>query len=239
LSFVHFIVFERAKVITSAVIINFIDRKLNPTPLPVIQNITPAQCIVALWQIDESEEDLLRPLNLTAFEEKQLKGMIGSKRRTQWLAVRNLLIHLLGENAQIAYSEHGRPHLENNPHHIGISHSGIYAAVQLSKEKPCGIDIQEWSPKMERLYPKFVNDFEEEFIRGDRFQDYLNLIWTLKESVYKYYGSEVEFKTEMKVLPFQLNASGTCEVEVTRWGKEAHFQLAYHRIDNYYLSYLL
>jgi len=207
--------------------------------LPVIQNIKHLQCTVALWQIDESEEDLLRQLHLTTFEEKQLKSMIGSKRRIQWLAVRNLVQHVLGNNILIEYDAHGRPQIANNPHHIGISHSGIYAAIQLSKEKPCGIDIQEWSPKMERLYPKFVNDFEEEFIRGDRFQDYLNLIWTLKESIYKYYGSEVEFKSEMKVLPFKLNASGFCEVEVTRWGKETLFQLAYHRIDNYYLSYLL
>jgi len=201
--------------------------------LPVFQNISHPHCTVALWQIDESEEDLLHSLNLTAFEAKQLKGMIGSKRRIQWLAVRNLVQHVLGNNILIEYDAHGRPLLANNPHHIGISHSGIFAAIQLSMEKACGIDVQELSPKMERLYPKFVNDDEEEFIRGPLFHDYLNLIWTLKESVYKFYGSELEFKTEMKVLPFQLAESGTCQIEVSRWGKEAIFQIAYRRIDNY------
>lgn len=207
--------------------------------MPVYQIIKNNNSLVGLWHITESEGELRPSARLSENDTKILEQMTSTKRRIQWLAVRNLLQNLLNEKAQIAYDDYGRPYFIQNHTFISISHSGQFAAVQLSEIKNCGIDVQEISEKMERLYPKFINAAEEAFIRGPFFLEYLNLFWTLKESVFKFYGSQVEFKSEMQVIPFEIANTGTCMILVERAGNQVLHQLEYHKINNYYLSYLL
>lgn len=207
--------------------------------MPVYRFIKNNNSLVGLWQITESEDQLLASIKLSENDVEILSQMASTKRRTQWLAVRNLLQNLLHKNIQIDYDEFGRPKMIQNHTFISISHSGSFAAVQLSEKQHCGIDIQEISEKMERLYPKFINTNEETFIKGPLFKEYINLFWTLKESVFKFYGSQVEFKSEMQVKPFEIGNSGTCEILVERTGKQDLHVLEYHKINNYYLSYLL
>ena len=207
--------------------------------MPVYRIIKNINSLVGLWHITEREEELKASAQLSISDVLLLEQMTSAKRRTQWLAVRNLLQNMLNENAQIAYDEFGRPKIIQNHTFISISHSGLFAAVQLSEKQHCGIDIQEISVKMERLYPKFINTDEESFIRGPLFKEYINLFWTLKESVFKFYGSQVEFKSEMRVSPFKIGNTGICQILVERTGKPVLHQLEYHKINNYYLSYLL
>jgi 4'-phosphopantetheinyl transferase len=207
--------------------------------VPVYQIIKNNNSLVGLWYITESEEELMASVKLSESDTDMLEQMTSVKRRTQWLAVRNLLQNLLSENVQITYDDLGRPKIIQNHTFISISHSGLFAVVQLSEKLHCGIDIQEISEKMERLYPKFINADEETFIKGPLFKEYINLFWTLKESVFKFYGSQVEFKSEMQVSPFEINNTGTCEILVEKAGKQVLHRLKYHKIKNYYLSYLL
>lgn len=207
--------------------------------MPVHQIIKNKDSLVGLWYITESEDDLLISAKLSESDLLIMEQLQSTKRRTQWLAVRNLLSSLLNTNAQIEYDSLGRPKFVQGDSFISISHSGQFAAVQISEKHPCGIDVQEISDKMERLYTKFINPAEESYIRGPLFKEYLNLFWTLKESVFKFYGTQVEFKSEMQVKPFKMSESGTCEILVERAGKKVLHRLQYHKIDNYYLSYLL
>lgn len=207
--------------------------------MPVHQIIKNKDRVVGLWYITESEDDLLVSAKLSQSDTLVMEQLASNKRKTQWLAVRNLLQNLLPTNTQIEYDTFGRPKFAQSDSFISISHSGQYAAVQISEKRPCGIDVQEISDKMERLYTKFINPAEESYIRGPLFKDYLNLFWTLKESVFKFYGTQVEFKSEMQVEPFIIGDSGICEVLVERAGEQALHRLQYHKIDNYYLSYLL
>jgi 4'-phosphopantetheinyl transferase len=207
--------------------------------VPVHQIFKNNYSLVGIWRITESEDELQVSAKLSPSDSEVFEQLASAKRRVQWLAVRNLLQNLRPEDAEIEYDSLGRPKFIRNHTFISISHSGMYAAVQISEKHPCGIDIQEISEKMERLYPKFVNAEEESYIRGPLFKEYLNLFWTLKESVFKFYGTDVEFKSQMQVTPFEINHSGTCEILVKRAGEQVLHRLQYHKIDNYYLSFLL
>ena len=111
-------------------------------------------------------------------------------------------------------------------------------AVQLSTGKYCGIDIQTISQKIERLAEKFIHPKEYAFIPADKKIEYLNLIWTMKEAVFKHFGSDLEFRRQIRIQPFVLDRenSGTALVETLNSKHEVG--LKWVRIDDYFLTYL-
>lgn len=98
----------------------------------------------------------------------------------------------LGETPPLRIGPHGKPDLgERFPLHFNLSHSGPAAALALGSA-PVGIDIEcsdgrHW----EALSRRFFSQTEQDFIAGhapeDRPQTFI-LLWTCKESLYKYIG---------------------------------------------------
>lgn len=166
--------------------------------------------------------------------------MKSEKRRSQWLAVRALLSSLSNSKetlTTVCYDEIGKPFLNSENELISISHSEKMAAVQISSKKICGIDIQRLSPKMERLAPKFINEQEAAFIPKDLSLDYLNLIWTMKEAVFKHFGSNLEFK-RITVEPFDIHHKTNAFANVEHENKSYRIHLEWRRIEDYFLTYL-
>jgi len=108
---------------------------------------------------------------------------------------------LIGQpNLKIAHTELGAPYIESLPQlGLSLSHSKNWYALQASKEKNVGIDIQVL--RKESLYKGrsyFVNQKEEENVEMTDLN--LHLVWSAKEAIYKYRKGKVDnYKEAMTV----------------------------------------
>lgn len=195
-------------------------------------------CRIGLWDISESPEELMHLVSLSNEEKIALENFKGAKRRAQWLAVRALLPLVSKEEfCSITYDGLGKPIL-NDHQAISISHSGNMVAIQLCASDFCGVDIQKFSEKMSRLASKFINDQEYSFIPQEQCLEYYNLIWTMKEAIFKNFGSDLEFKGQIEISSFEMNATGSTTARVVHRNKTYSIGLEWQRIGEYFLTYL-
>ncbi len=142
----------------------------------------------ALWQIEESEPQLLRQLDSTRFPLDELEGIRLPQRRLEWLACRLALQNLLGDlpGARLHKNEWGRPYLSSCAWHISLSHSFPYAAAAVHRLHPVGIDVEKPRAKLLRIRHKFLSEQEQAWVGEDLQQ--LCLWWAAKEALYKLNG---------------------------------------------------
>lgn len=207
--------------------------------MPLREIIEAPHSRVGLWEIRESTETLLGIVKLSDEEKAKYETMTSEKRRLQWLAVRALLPLLNSSLSRpIGYDPLGKPAIDSPGDQISISHSGKLVAIQISADHFCGVDIQEYSNKMERLASKFINEDEWAFIPKPQSLDYLNLIWTMKEAVFKHFGSNLEFKRQIFVQPFDIALDNEAVAVVKKGTENIKIGLAWRRIGEYFLTYL-
>ena len=82
--------------------------------MPLYKTLTPnKQTTVKIWNITESYEDLLKPLNLKSENLERVQGMKSEIHQCGFLSVRHLL-HEFGYNDKdLIYDENGKPHLKD------------------------------------------------------------------------------------------------------------------------------
>lgn len=184
---------------------------------------------VFIWQITESEKTLQSQIpNIKTPPFKH------EPRRKTWLATRCLLTNIYSIPPELRYNEHGKPYL-NKSDNISISHSGELIAIARGKAN-CGIDLQQFSPTIERILPKFLNAQEIKWLsQKDEKKDYHHLIWCAKEAIFKVFGFEVDFKKDITVCNFNAFKKGEFDAIVNRNTQKIAFKLAYSIMDNYYL----
>ncbi len=172
-------------------------------PLVFKKNYT-AQTLVGVWKIEETEFFFLNALLLSNEEQLEM-ALLAPRKRLEWLATRYLL-HVLLEKTERAISakdEFGKPYLKNYPSlFISLSHSQDRVAVVISTQ--CvGIDIQYFTPKIERIAPKFMRQEELQSLVPSSQITHLLTYWGAKEALYKAYGKkELDFKKHILVEPF-------------------------------------
>jgi phosphopantetheinyl transferase len=154
--------------------------------MPIILKKQISQNIsVAVWQIAETEEYFYNSLYLLPEDESQIKNIKLQKVRLQKLACRAALAELLGSNeVGITYTENGQPQLKN--HYISFSHTEKTVAVALAST-PVGIDIEEITPRILPLYPRFMSPKEIETCDVKNLND-LYYFWCAKEAMYKWHA---------------------------------------------------
>jgi phosphopantetheinyl transferase len=138
--------------------------------------------LAAIWKIEEPESFFIERTGLGQLDIKN------EKRRMERLAGRFLLKHLKEDFPllNIRPDEHDKPRIDDNQYYFSISHSWPYVAAVVSPYVECGIDIQTWHPKMEKLQSKFLSSEEQVFFRND--PRLITLAWSAKEAVYKWQG---------------------------------------------------
>jgi len=140
---------------------------------------------VAVWQIAETEAFFYDFLKLLPDDELRIKNCKLQKVRLQKLACRAVLAELLKNNEiGITYSETTQPQLKD--YHISFSHTKNSVAVALSKT-PVGIDIEELTPRILPLYPRFMGEQEIAGCDVNNLKD-LYYYWCAKEAMYKWYA---------------------------------------------------
>ena len=129
-----------------------------------------------------------------------------------------------------------KPFLANEEYHFSISHCGDYAAAIVSKTARVGIDIEIPTPKMEKIAHKFLNEDEKaSFGMTDIRQ--LTLLWSAKESVFKWYGNgQVDF-SEHILLGKNDIAESLIHCHFTK--TPIDLQIHYHHFEDIVLTWVM
>lgn len=180
-------------------------------PLFFQQNINE-QSTLAIWCIEEEESFFLESVAMHPSISNPLK-------RKQHLAGRYLLKALdpLFPVEQIKIADSRKPFLEEDLYYFSISHSGSYAAAIISAEQQVGVDVEVYSGKVLRVLNKFLSEEEQALMLPFFENEYVleTLLWSVKEAVYKWYGSgPVDFKEHMRIHSIQNSAQNRFVVEV-------------------------
>jgi 4'-phosphopantetheinyl transferase EntD len=155
---------------------------------------------LGIWLIEEPESFFLEKVPLK-------KEVSHPFKRRQHLAGRYLLPLLFPDFplAEILIADTRKPFLESERYHFSISHCGRFAAAIVSTTNRVGVDIESIVPRIGTLAHKFVNEEEMDLLRGTlprplQTDALLTLIWSAKESIFKWYGKgEMDFKKHMRL----------------------------------------
>ena len=206
-------------------------------PLEFIYNVHP-HLDIAVWDITETVEELRKSLIFNPQEETELENISHDRSKKQWLAARNLLRVVLKSGNQVMYNSLGVPSLKDNAAHISLSHSEYKVALSSNRNFETGVDIQHYNEKILNIENKFCSADEKHWMpKGEERISYLHLLWGLKESLFKYYTTQMPF-TSVTALPFDLNKEGRIEAIRKRDDHLDAFHLSYRIFDDYFLVYL-
>lgn len=201
------------------------------------------ETILAVWKIEETEEQLLSSLQLKQHELDVIASLSNGKRALHWLSTRVLLRTMLNTADYIdcRMDEHGKPYLVNSDTHISLSHSYDYAAVIISKDKKVGVDIELIKHKIKSIKHKFLSDIElAQKQIGDNTNG-LYVSWCAKEAIYKWHGKKgLEFKQHIHIKPFKLKEAGSLQVLVELPEGMKELEVNYFKTkDDYMLGYVV
>lgn len=151
---------------------------------------------LGIWKIEETEEFFLSNVPLRSEVTHPLK-------RLQHLAGRFLLQFLCPgfPYELIRIADTRKPYLQDEQFHFSISHCGDYAAAIVSSDCRVGVDIEITSEKVERIKNKFLAENEQLIFSLTTYDPQLTtLLWSAKESVYKWFGDGgVDFRKHIQL----------------------------------------
>lgn len=195
---------------------------------------------VALWNITESEDELMALLENDAIVAEELIPFTSTKRRLEYLASRCALNELTGNQQRVCYHENGAPYLADNSLNISISHTGHYASVATHPDKAIGIDIERIGDKVERVKHKFLSAEELKNIDARSAKIHLTILWAAKEAMYKVMGVEtVEFTEQIIIEPFTPYMEGEIVAHETASADKKDYKLQYKVYPEFVIVYTI
>lgn len=148
---------------------------------------------IGIWQITEDENFFLEKI-------EPQKSIVHPNKRIQHLASRYLLYNIEPQIQlnQIQINKLGKPSFINNQYYLSFSNCTNYGAVIINTKKNCGIDIEPIGEKALKISAKFLSvDERKLFINTPIASEQIlaTIFWSVKESVFKWYGlGGVDFK---------------------------------------------
>ncbi len=201
------------------------------------------QTSLAVWKIEETEEQLVAGLQLKQHELDVIASLSNGKRALHWLSTRVLLRTMLNTADYIdcQMDDHGKPYLVNSETQISLSHSYDYAAVIISKDKKVGVDIELIKHKIKSIKHKFLSDVElaQKQIGDNTCGLYVS--WCAKEAIFKWNGRKgLEFKQHIHIKPFKLKDEGVLQAVVELPEGTRSLDVSYFKTgDGYMLGYVV
>ena len=160
---------------------------------------------IGIWKIEETEQFFLQTVPLQ-------NEITHPHKRLQHLAGRYLLRYLFPDFPfeLIRIADTRKPFLANDAYHFSISHCGDFAAAIVSNNKRVGVDVEIYSEKIERVKEKFITRAEEHLLKGfapdNHYNEYFTLLWSCKESIFKWYGNgQIDFRKHMQLQSIHFN----------------------------------
>ncbi len=182
---------------------------------------------------------------LNLFENKdlyknELKNIAIEHKRKDFMAVRYALKQCLeGDEYLIFYTPKGKPFLCNDKKKISLSHTKNWVAVITHKNKKVGIDIEKPRKTLVKVAKKFLSDAEyTSYLQFNEEQsfDFLRIVWSAKETLFKIVGDAYNFSEQLCTLPFDLNKkNGALTIVHTETKKE--YCVEYLLTEHYTLTY--
>lgn len=195
--------------------------------------------LLGLWHIEEPVETLSRALQLTSAERDRFASIKTERRQREWLACRNLLKEMLGQNTEILRAADGKPSLSDTSYAISMSHSGAYASVYLSENAAAGVDVQQFKPSLTAGAYFFIHRQEESWVdvTDNRL---LHLIWSTKEAAFKYASdAALDFSKDMEIMPFEINQNRPLLVKLGSGAKQIQVWINYIFFEDYVLTWTI
>ena len=168
----------------------------------ILQKRKPENLIYGVWEITETEEELLKDLILSEEEKKILNNIKLPIKRRQWISYHKLIKTLLWQNEYqgITYNKHGKPFLRNLSFNISVSHTENYSSAIIGKDMPVGIDIETTDNKILKIEKKFLSAKEISLLPEINRTMVLHIMWGVKESIYKLMGMQnVIFAEDLQI----------------------------------------
>ena len=109
---------------------------------------------------------------------------------------------------ELCYGEKGKPFFAQGGVHFNLSHSGHYAVCAVS-DKPVGVDIETVRVFSESLVRHVFDSGERAFAQGS--DERFTQLWTIKESVMKFFGQGVGISPKKISIGFEPRVCVTTE----------------------------
>lgn len=190
---------------------------------------------LGVWHITESADFFLEKVPLQ-------REISHPHKRLQHLAGRFLLRYLFPDfpYRDILIADTRKPYIPGASFHFSISHCGDYAAALVSRRNRVGIDIEAFTPRVERILHKFLSPGEQAFLDPAAPLRHAIVCWGAKEAVYKWYGiGEMDFIRDMPLEPFALHPTGTLTCCFSKVQPPRPLPMAYKTWDDMALVHLV
>ena len=209
--------------------------------MPLLQLFTSGNSTIGLWEITETEEELLSFTQLPEVLEEaaKLKNLV---RRTEFLASR-ILVQELQKHLNLPLElpkkdENGCPCLHHCNYRISLSHTTGMAAAIITTDKAAGIDLEPIREQILKLAPKFLSEQEQQQqVQNDALKT--TLYWSIKETIYKLYSKKkLLFAQHMQVHDFEPDLKGGTAFATLRINElNKTYRVGYQLIKNLALTW--
>lgn len=204
--------------------------------MKLIQHIESGDAQILITDIPDNSEVLKAQLkNFDAYR-SQYETLGHEKRKREFLSARIALNQLLNSQLVVEYDMDRKPFIKDKPVHISISHSTRYLAVIAHPEAVVGIDIEEISNRVSKVYRRFLSAEEQSYLLPDDIQA-LQIAWSAKECLYKMIGkASSDFAATLRLHPFDASpAKGSLQADCII--NNESYTLHYQREASYLLVY--
>ncbi|NDW13448.1 siderophore biosynthesis protein [Bacteroides sp. 214] len=206
--------------------------------MPIYKSRVEADYKWAIWKLTETLPELLAMFpDGGEMYQSELDTFSSEYRKIEWVTVRLLFYKLLGRLVKIAYYPNGKPYLPDGSAYVSISHTKGYVAVILSPTKKVAVDIERCSERIHKVAPRFLSPEEADF--SENSTTCRLLIWSAKESMFKYIGeSNVDFKEHLHIEPTPFGDTSFIVFE-TRTTQNQTFIMYYLLDSDFVMTWML
>lgn len=197
---------------------------------------------LAVWEINESENDLIELCSLPNAEKEELLITKSEPRRKERLAVRALLNEIFDDKVYLGHHDNGKPFLQNSIVEVSISHTNRFAVVLTHPELNVGVDIESLERNFSAVEKRALSTKEIEDLSDKNRNTHLAVYWSAKEAIFKRMSlSNVNFAQQIEIKRFTLKDKGDIEAvfRFTDKQKESVFELKYELFDNHVMVWVV
>lgn len=204
--------------------------------MPMAYQFRSGHFSFGLWKIEE---------DAAYFEQKIafVSSASHPERQRQQCAARMVLetLHPNFPFDRVVLAQSGKPMLPDNALHFSLSHCSGFAACIVSKTGSVGIDVEAIAPRVLKIEQKFLHDQEMRWLEQVDHQDrvaYATLLWSIKETVFKWWGSSgVDFSKHICVQKIDDASLGMAKVDFFGQGNK-QLEVQFFRMENIWLSFM-
>lgn len=206
--------------------------------MPIINSLYNNETTrIVCWHLTETDEELLDYLKLSPYRIMKFLTL-NPKQAREYLGLRACL-KVLNLDFEVYYNQKGKPYLPAS-RQLSISHSFDVVCIGLSQYF-IGIDIEKRRiDKILNIQRKFIREDEAEWIPQQRKEEYLHIIWGIKEAMYKLHGGILwNFLKHYKVEAFELKENSPIVCYLWNDTEKKKYHAYYQLIMGYYLVWVL